>query len=223
MDGDPNVFFSQKLAFPDLIIPERIPPETDDDLTTYCRRLAEEIDPGQPCFVGGASFGGLIALEMTRHLDTLACFLIGSVRGPNELPGRIRSLRALEVALSLVPVRLLQFSAATAAKPIRRVGGKHLGAVMRQFSTADAHTLRWSARQVLQWDTTYEDVLVRQIHGAHDHVFPLGNVRPDEIVPGGGHAVSMTNGRQVNEFLRREMLQITGGGSSTGGWPRHSS
>ena len=31
----------------------------------------------------------------------------------------------------------------------------------------------------------------------------------DEIVAGGGHAISMTHGPQVNEFLRKHISQIT--------------
>src|SRR3954470_18150998 len=99
MGADDRVFAPQREAFPQLMVPGWIAPEsTDESLPSYAKRLAKRIDPGEPCFIGGASFGGFVALEMARHLQAKACFLIGSVRSPAELPWRIRMLRGLGTA-----------------------------------------------------------------------------------------------------------------------------
>jgi thioesterase domain-containing protein len=95
MGADERVFALQQRAFPNLIVPRWISPLEDETLTSFAARLARQIDPGGPCFMGGASFGGFVALEMARHLQAKACFLIGSVRSPAELPRRIRILRTL--------------------------------------------------------------------------------------------------------------------------------
>ena len=209
MGADASVFQPQKIAFPHLIVPDWPAPQPADDLSSYCRRLADEINPGGPCFVGGASFGGAIALEMTRHLDTIACFLIGSVRGPHEMPWRIRAFRSFGPAIGLLPISMLQRSADSSRAAASRTGAKHLAGVMSQFSQADADVLRWSARQILRWDERYDDGVVRHIHGDRDRVFPVGNVHPDEIVSGGGHVISMTHGARVNEFLRKHIDELT--------------
>ena len=209
MGADASVFLPQALAFPNLTVPDWLPPLDDDDLTSYCSRMADSFSLTQPCIVGGASFGGIVALEMTRHLDALACILIGSVRGPHQLPKRIRMLRPFTPALDITPLTLLQKSAASSAIAARNAGAKHLAGVARQFSGADADVLRWSARQIISWDSTYDDVDVRHIHGDRDNVFPVSCVEPDEIVSGGGHVISMTHGPQVNEFLRKHISQIT--------------
>lgn len=202
------MFMHQKLVFEDLVVPQWLVPEKGDDIASYCQRLAESIDPGRPCIVGGASFGGIVALEMTRHLEAIACFLIGSVRGPQQLPRRIRLLRSWAPALGLVPISMLQRSAASSVVAARKVGVQHLANVSRQFADADPRVVRWSAKQILRWDSCYDDVLVRHIHGDRDHVFPIGNVEPDEIVEGGGHVISLTHGQQVNDFLRKQISQV---------------
>ena len=209
MGADASVFLPQSLEFPALTVPEWLPPNDDDDLASYCSRMADSLSLSQPCIVGGASFGGIIALEMTRHLDALACILIGSVRGPHQLPKRIRMLQPFSPALDITPLTLLQKSAASSAIAARDAGARQLAGVARQFSDADANVLRWSARQILSWDSTYDDVDVRHIHGDRDNVFPVSCVEPDEIVAGGGHVISMTHGPQVNEFLRKHISQIT--------------
>ena len=92
-----------------------------------------------------------------------------------------------------------------------KVGAKHLAGISRQFSEADADVLRWSARQILSWDSSYDDVDVRHIHGNRDHVFPISCVNPDEVIFDGGHVISLTHSEQVNEFLRKHITQITAG------------
>lgn len=209
MGADASVFLPQTLAFPNSIVPTWLIPDAVDDLSSYCARLAASLKPNGPCIVGGASFGGIVALEMTRHLDALACILIGSVRGPHQLPRRIQLMRPFSAALDITPITLLQKSAASSVVAARNAGAKHLAGVARQFSDADADVLRWSAHQILLWDSTYDDVDVRHIHGDRDNVFPISCVEPDEIVVGGGHVISLTHGEQVNEFIRKHISEIT--------------
>ena len=210
MGADASVFFSQSLAFPNLTVPDWDSPLPQDDLQSYCARMALKLDPKRPCIVGGASFGGIVALEMTRHLEALACILIGSVRGPQQLPKRIRILRRLSWAIKFAPIKFLQRAARTSAVAARSAGAKNLASIAMQFSDADAAVLRWSASQILSWKSTYEGFEIRHIHGDRDRVFPIAHVEPDEIVIGGGHVISMTHGTQVNSFLRKHISQIAG-------------
>lgn len=209
MGADESVFAAQKRAFPHLIVPKWPRPKGQENFEGYCERLAKELDPGRPCFIGGASFGGLVALEMARYLNPLACFLIGSIRGPDQLPTRIRAMKLLEPAIGLAPVSMLQWSAGKSMSSAKQLGEKHIHGVMHQFTQADAATLRWSARQILKWNNANNQILIRQIHGDRDRVFPIRNIEADEIVKGGGHVISMTHSDQVTEFLRREMNLIS--------------
>jgi len=88
--ADDRLFQPQRAAIPSLITPRCIPPRPSESLNAYARRLADRLDPGRTCFVGGVSFGGAVALEMAVHLRAQACFLIGSVRRRSELPWYFR-------------------------------------------------------------------------------------------------------------------------------------
>jgi pimeloyl-ACP methyl ester carboxylesterase len=41
-----------------------------------------------------------------------------------------------------------------------------------------------------------------QIHGAKDLVLPAKNAQPDVVVPGAGHALSMSHPDEVTAFLK---------------------
>jgi len=93
MGGDARMFRPQLALFANARVPPWIAPQPGEPLGSYAARMARAVDPGVDCLVAGASFGGMVALEMTRHLPRAkACLLIGSIRSPRELPPRIRIL-----------------------------------------------------------------------------------------------------------------------------------
>ena len=105
-DGD--VFVPQKLAFPQLVVPKWPIPEYDDTLDSYCDRLADDLRPHGNAIIGGASFGGIVALHVAERLNPLAVLLIGSVRSPAELSRVARIACPLKPFTRLIPVRFLQ-------------------------------------------------------------------------------------------------------------------
>ena len=216
MGADERVFRSQREQFGNLLLPGWVDPQSGDDLPRYARRMAEHVNPGGPCFLGGISLGGMIAIEMARHLNCRGCFLIASVRSPHELPWRARVMKPLAMLLPPgsggVPT--------TAAKIALATAGRFLGPVpkslLRQLADADRHFLRWASMALLRWKP-HEDCLnipVRQIHGDRDHVLPHTLTTPDRLVRGGGHVLPMTHAEEVNEFLREGMAELGDGQSS---------
>lgn len=198
--ADASVFAPQKLAFPQLVVPQWIKPERQETLSEYCERLAEIIRPAGPCIIGGASFGGLVALEMARFLNPLCVMLIGSVKGPTELPLRVRMFRWMRHAVSIVPLAPLQWSAGSMVAA--RHWMPHVAGVARQFQDADPVVFRWSVRQLLSWQAQPVTTCpVYQIHGDRDCVLPISRTTPDTTVRGGGHVISLTHPNEVNAFI----------------------
>jgi thioesterase domain-containing protein len=74
--ADAAVFASQKRAFPQLQVPAWPAPMVSETLTAYCERLAGIIQPQPKSIIGGASFGGIVALEIARFLDPAAIILL---------------------------------------------------------------------------------------------------------------------------------------------------
>lgn len=199
MAADARLFQSQLERFPDLRVPDRQTPRPGESLRSYAARFARAIDPGVPCVVGGASFGGVVALEIAPHLNAVACVLIGSVRSPAELSWRWRVLRPLALlgpgGLGLV------------ARCGARLPGLGPGFARRlaRLGRPEAAFVRWAMCAVLRWqpNPAARNVRVFQIHGERDHTLPVSCTRADLIVPGGSHALSLFNPSAVNEYLER--------------------
>ena len=202
LGGDSRLFSTQRVAFPDLIVPDWIEPERNEPLADYAARFASQIDPGVPCFFGGVSFGGVVALEVASRLSNYECYLIGSVRSPLQVPRRLRALHSM-TDLIFIPKWIgsaALYSAGRWMHPLRR-------GALRQLHEADLRFLRWAAKAILNWTPSegVERVRVAQIHGERDPIFPIKNVTAEKVVAGAGHLVSITHSIQVNQFLRERI------------------
>jgi pimeloyl-ACP methyl ester carboxylesterase len=208
MGADERLFGPQVCAFPQVVVPRWITPRADESIGDYAARLAANLDIAGPCFVGGASFGGFVAIEMARHVDARACFLIGSVRSPAELPLRVRALRRLGGATRVVPFEWVCRAAGCGVELFGFCSAPATRGVLRQLADADAKFLRWATRAVLTWRPDPRPptrVPVYHIHGDRDHVLPVACTRADRVVRGAGHVLTLTHAEEVNDFLRTHM------------------
>jgi pimeloyl-ACP methyl ester carboxylesterase len=197
--ADESLTMPQKLTFPNLVVPAWPQPMERESVSGYCQRLADDLRPFGAIAVGGISFGGIIGLEVARFLKPECVILIGSLRGADELPWRIRALRPFLPLLPWIPISWMQWLAA--AVPL---WSAPLASIVKQFRHADPLTLRWSIRQILKWKVGPKlECPIYQIHGDRDFVFPISLTHPTETIRGGGHLISLTRSKQVNEFVRK--------------------
>jgi pimeloyl-ACP methyl ester carboxylesterase len=200
--ADERLFAPQHAAFPNLRVIPWAEPLRGESLRGYAARLAPRVDPGRPCVVGGASFGGMVALELARHLPARACVLIGSVRSPAAFPLR---WRVLEPLAHLGPDVLRVLAGWSARLPLSAVSVRRLRRIARPESAFE----RWGFCAAVRWRPGPPTVPVFHIHGSADAVLLPSRVRPDVLVPEGRHALSLSHPRAVNEFLEGVLREVS--------------
>lgn len=207
MAADERLFKAQAAAFPQLRVVAWTPAQRGEALRAYAERLAPRIDPGRPCFVGGASFGGVVALEVATLLPALGCILIGSVRSPAGIPRRWRVLRPL----AAIGPDALGSIAGLGLRVGRPVMTPRLARQLEKLASPEAAFVRWATCALLGWQPSPAVQRVRtfQIHGAADRVFPVALSRAQTVVPGGGHALSVFFAAAVNEFISAAVKAAT--------------
>src|SRR5947209_3760184 len=84
MGADERLLHRQRAAFPSLHVPAWVEPESPHEaLAHYAERLAATVRVGGPIVLGGVSLGGMLALEMAKHLRTEMLLLIAACHGPS--------------------------------------------------------------------------------------------------------------------------------------------
>lgn len=210
MGADRRLFAPQMRAFPQLVVPDWLEPVPHERLVDYAHRFAQRVDPGGPCIVGGASFGGFVAIEAARHLQARAVFLIGSVKSARELPPRIRLLARLSRILPFIPFEWVAPVSAFAHAASGWALPQSARSVLRQLSDAEGRFLRWASGATLRWTVSRHPLPcpVYHIHGGRDHVLPARHTQPDVVVSDAGHVLSLTHGEQVNAFIADRLGRI---------------
>jgi pimeloyl-ACP methyl ester carboxylesterase len=213
MAADERLFGPQLAHFPQLRIQPWIAPKCNETVRSYAARIASHANPGRPCIIGGASFGGIVALEMAQHLDAMACVLIGSIRSPVELPWRWRVAQPLALLGSDVAGKVAGLLARTGN------GFLNYGTLRRlhRLSKPEAAFVRWAMCAVCRWYARpiLKRVPVFHIHGANDRTLPVALTRPDVIVPAGGHALTLFSPNEVNAFLADVVRRVIDDHAST--------
>jgi pimeloyl-ACP methyl ester carboxylesterase len=175
-----------------------------ETLQSYARRLASTINPDGALYLGGVSFGAMLALEAATVLRPRAVFNIaGAHRGSAVSPlVKITCLLARRMSDSMVRTAM-----AGAGLLIRMTGRPDRAEREFLLGLADRAIpwlTRWGCGAMLTWRAP-EDLCcpVHHIHGSRDHLIPLQNVRQhvDVIVPGGGHVINVTHAAIVNRFI----------------------
>lgn len=204
--ADAAVFTAQKAAFPNLLVPHWPIPSASDTLDSYSQRLAGDLRKLGRVVIGGASFGGIIALHVARYLDPLAVLLIGSIESPMQLPRHVRWARPLRSLLRFVPLRLLQLCCAPLTSRCGCRWFPYLSSLAGQFRRSDPVVFKWSLSRLLDWTTAPKVTCpVFHIHGDRDRILPLRYTTSNTIVKGGGHVISLSHPAEVNDFIRSSL------------------
>ena len=202
LGADHRLFARQQEAFPELRIPQWLPPQPSESLSSYATRLAAQVAVTRPLILGGCSFGGMVAYEMARALRPEALVLIGSAAAANEIPA---CLRWLSIASSVIPAA--GFGAARlAALAMARLFGirdiEHRVLFADMLRSTPPEFLRWACTSVGRWKPQpLTGVPTFSIHGAEDRVLLLRGRSADVIVQGAGHLITITHAERVNQFL----------------------
>jgi pimeloyl-ACP methyl ester carboxylesterase len=203
LGADARLFREQQARFPNLTVVSWIEPRGPESLADYAARMASsDVSELHPSYIGGASFGGMVALEVAKLLRPRGVFLLGSCRSPRSIAGIFRFGSRFACVL---PVSLLR-RGDLFAPPVARVMGSRsreiANLVAEMYRSISPSLIRWGAGAIRNW-AGLEDpgVPVHHIHGQSDRVIPLRGVRPDRVVPGAGHLLTLTHAEAVNAFL----------------------
>jgi pimeloyl-ACP methyl ester carboxylesterase len=178
--------------------------------------MAGAIDePESPYVLGGASFGGMVALEMSKHLRPSALALIGSAFCGREVR---RWLRAVELVGHTLPTRVIDACRLLAplAAPIVSSGSRvDPELFLDMLRGTPTEFIRWASRAIMRWKWEGEIACpVYRLHGSRDRIICPPRAGGVSLVEGAGHVISLSHPEETNRFLAdilaRHGARVTG-------------
>jgi pimeloyl-ACP methyl ester carboxylesterase len=184
-----------------IIVPPWLPP--GGDLRDYARRYVEQGTVRADDWLGGCSFGGMVAQEIAAIAPVRAVILIGSCRSAADIS---RPLRRLAPLARIVPMP--RHPRALASWPLALAFGahrpEHRRLLMALAADIDPRFLRWASQVAARWPGTRPGTSpIHQIHGGRDRIMPAGRTRAEVILPGAGHLLAVTHAAEVGRWLNQ--------------------
>ena len=203
LGADARQFTPQREVIAHLEVPQGIEPASAEPLSHYAKRMADTLDVRTPFFLGGSSFGGIVALEMAHHIRPDAILLIGSCRSAEAVPSNLRGIARLGTKLPHMSMLFFKWMAPIIIRDLRQMTPPHKRLFLDMLSAIKPDFFRWALQAIASWRSeTPPAIAIHQIHGQHDRVLPLDPAQTDAIiVADAGHLINLTHIRQVNAFL----------------------
>ena len=203
LGADERVF--QLLEFPGYAVTfvQWIPPQNKETIQQYAARLLAQITSPKPILIG-LSFGGLMAVEVAKQLDTEKVILIASVKTRNELPPYYRLIGKLRLH-QIVPAGLLKRSTWITDWFFGAASTFDKAMLKQILKDTDPGFLKWAIDQVLNWTNQDKPQQLVHIHGSADRILPLRFVHYDYNVQGGGHLMTLNKAEELNLLLQAQL------------------
>ena len=176
-------------------------PLENEKMEDYAYRLVPYIKEPNPIFMG-LSFGGMMAIEVAKHIAVSQIILISSVKSTQELPFYFRWAGKLQLDRFISAKWLATYHPWSAW-----FFGAHTDAdkkLLAQIITETNLTfLKWAVKVILHWKNDWVPSYITHIHGSEDHILPIRFIHADKTVIHGGHLMILRQAAEISALLKQ--------------------
>lgn len=207
LGADERVF--QHLEFPGSYeihyLPWIKPLGVDEPIGEYALRMSRRILHDDPVLLG-LSFGGIMCIEIARHIPVSKIILLSSIKGKQEMPPYYNGLAKL--LLRKLPDKLLFRRRQAIVRLFMQCSTEEEKQLLSEYlARQDYSYLRWALGAVLHWENNWVPDHLIHIHGSNDRPFPRRFVQPTHTIVRGGHFMVMNRAKEINRILERELQE----------------
>jgi pimeloyl-ACP methyl ester carboxylesterase len=180
-----------------------IPPERNETIGEYAWRIAQGIKTKDPVIMG-LSFGGMVAVELAKHLTVHRLILISSAKTRKEIPFFYRLAGKLFLH-KIIPISWMKSSNffsnwlfGTSTNPDKNL-------LKRILEDTDPEFIKWSLNAVINWKNTDIPPNTLHIHGTRDRILPMRNIKCNVAIENGGHFMLVNRSEEISKIIRSKL------------------
>ncbi len=181
-----------------------VPVSGNEPIENYCSGLIDQIDQSSAFTLIGVSFGGIIAIELSRILKPLQTIIISSFCFKQEVSS---------VYIFMSKFRLHRLPTKFLLEPNKFIfwlfGAKNseekelLGNILKD---TDRNFFKWAINQLFAWDNSWKPEGLIHIHGKSDKILPYKKIMNAIPVDEGEHLMVYSKAEIVSQILQDNLL-----------------
>ncbi len=178
-------------------------PLKEESIENYSTRLLDQIKSKKPILIG-LSFGGLIAVEIAKQIETEKVIIISSAKTKHEIPFYYRLAGQLAIH-KFVPERILKSSNFFTNWFFGTSSTDDKKLLKQILIDADPTFLKWAIDTVVHWTNLTLTKNIFHIHGTNDRILPFKFVNCHVKIKNGGHLMILDKADELNHILRQKL------------------
>ncbi|MPS71651.1 MAG: alpha/beta hydrolase [Chryseobacterium sp.] len=198
---DKRVFDNINFETLDVEFIDWIEPLENESLENYALRISKKINYVNPILIG-LSFGGMLAVEISKIIKVEKLILIASAKNKFELPLIYRIFGKLNL-IKLIPKKIFkqQNSITNWLFGIESDSEKQLLKDILQDTDLDFFS--WAINEIANWkNETYPENCFH-IHGNRDRIIPIKNIKADVMIENGGHFMTVNKAKEIENIIKK--------------------
>lgn len=178
-----------------------ITPKKQETIEEYALRVSEQILEENPTIIG-LSFGGIVAIEVSKLLNPKQLILIATAKTKLEIPWYYRFAGKVKLH-KLLPTRLLTRSNTLSNWFFGATDAFDRNLLREILQDTDPVFLKWAIDQIVKWtnETAIENTI--HIHGTNDRILPKRFVNADYSIENGGHFMTVNKADEIALLIRK--------------------
>jgi pimeloyl-ACP methyl ester carboxylesterase len=178
-------------------------PHENESIEQYAKRLLDQITTIKPTIIG-LSFGGIIAIEIAKQIETEKVILISSAKTKFEIPFYFRFIGLLRIH-RLFPTTVLKSSNFLTNYFFGAKTHFERQLLKQILKDTDSVFLKWAIEKITRWTNQSEINNLFHIHGAHDRILPSIFIKCNLTIKNGGHLMILSESEQMNIILKAQL------------------
>ena len=180
-----------------------IKPLKNESIEAYSIRLASKMDTSGEYGVLGVSFGGLIAVEISKQLNPRFTILISSAETKHELRPLFLAFGKTGIG-QLLPKSFFNLPTWFAPYLFGTKNKKLLNAIL---DDTDLSFTKWAVNELITWKNVERLDRVIKISGSNDKLIPPVNDNQTYLLDLGEHFMIVDRADEVSEIVNQELMK----------------
>lgn len=206
LGADERIF--QKIDFSGFSITyiKWIVPKENETIENYATRILKQITTREKPTLIGVSFGGIMAIEVAKQLETEKVILISSAKTTTEIPFYYRFAGKLRIH-KLLSTKILK-SSNVFTNYFFGTNSKFDKQLLKQILIdTDPIFLKWAIDKIVLWKNHTQIKKTFHIHGTSDRILPIRFVKCNLKIQNGGHLMTLNKSDELNKVLHQQIVQ----------------
>ena len=174
-----------------------------DTMETYAQKFIPLIDTSKPFNIVANSMGGIMTMELIKHIHPEKVVLISSVKSRKEMPFILKQMKFTNMH-KLLPgkgfIGAIQFGSLFKREVLKEPAMRNLAVSMAKNNKPSF--LYWCVNAIVKWNgkEDYRKDIIH-LHGTKDEMFPYRNIKNAIAVKGGSHTMILNKHKEVTKLL----------------------